>query len=634
MSKTAVRLVFLIKLYNAADATLTWTNGGTSALMMDSSFAAMRKHAGARAAFFQSKAQQWVQVWEGWNQASEYCKSDGQRLCRVDEICKNGEGSAPVGGTVKGDWFSPVVEKKGKYVYVGDAFADRLCKTFEPGWDETSETNLVKTKCCGDVDEAARAEFLQAKKAALPPPRVYKPGVDGALEPKYLHDYQSVLNHLQYWNRRKLTSEDFAKIDSLFQKKSNRFLGQELDMGGFNNVREAFEHMVIHALVSGRRLLIPPRSLMYFPEGGPGKIPDSLVQVGYMLEYDVTSTKHLSDFIDLDDMCGDGSPLACATPTEFVEAQSSAEVATSLADIAMQLEIFGYRETASAWEDNSITYGDWVKKLRNMSTVPPPITDALKMYLCFPSIDEVMKERPPSASFLAGEREAAEMTAQQKEAQLLHYPVSHDQRFLGQIAASVAFNDPDLERLMHRFFHDRVHYRPESFALAARVVAQLGLFQYSSVHLRRGDLQYTQVFIPLETVGRNIRGLLQDNEPMYISTDDPEDLQQISEGSGGRPIWRWTDFFTERGGNVLKDQNIDDKVVGQVEQIIAACGRVFVGTRYSTFSAYIPRLRGYLGAPDTQRYFNTQRYFGPLEKKYPVDGSEYMVEFPAMWEDV
>jgi hypothetical protein len=43
---------------------------------------------------------------------------------------------------------------------------------------------------------------------------------------------------------------------------------------------------------------------------------------------------------------------------------------------------------------------------------------------------------------------------------------------------------------------------------------------------------------------------------------------------------------------------IPDKYIGMIEQVICACGRVFVGTSHSTFSGFIPRLRGYIGAPD------------------------------------
>jgi hypothetical protein len=41
-----------------------------------------------------------------------------------------------------------------------------------------------------------------------------------------------------------------------------------------------------------------------------------------------------------------------------------------------------------------------------------------------------------------------------------------------------------------------------------------------------------------------------------------------------------------------------------VEQMVCAFALLFMGTRLSTFSAYITRLRGYYGAPDKNIYFS------------------------------
>ena len=71
-----------------------------------------------------------------------------------------------------------------------------------------------------------------------------------------------------------------------------------------------------------------------------------------------------------------------------------------------------------------------------------------------------------------------------------------------------------------------------------------------------------------------------------------------------------------------------------MEQLICAAGRAFVATEHSTFSGFIPRLRGYMGAPDTQIYFNTYRYFGPSDDHAEIEGQNYMREFPALWEEV
>ena len=73
---------------------------------------------------------------------------------------------------------------------------------------------------------------------------------------------------------------------------------------------------------------------------------------------------------------------------------------------------------------------------------------------------------------------------------------------------------------------------------------------------------------------------------------------------------------------------------GMIEQVIMAGARLFIATPHSTFSGYVPRLRGYLGAPDLNIYYNTHFYWGPLETKaaqVPVDGQDFYREFSALW---
>jgi hypothetical protein len=102
--------------------------------------------------------------------------------------------------------------------------------------------------------------------------------------------------------------------------------------------------------------------------------------------------------------------------------------------------------------------------------------------------------------------------------------------------------------------------------------------------------------------------------------------------------------------------DISRKTVGLVEQIVCASGRQFVGTKMSTFSAYIYRLRGYLGATDSSRPPSRTRYLtepqlpptskeleaeagkasGAQRKQYLAEttGNDYMKEYRTMWRDI
>ena len=78
--------------------------------------------------------------------------------------------------------------------------------------------------------------------------------------------------------------------------------------------------------------------------------------------------------------------------------------------------------------------------------------------------------------------------------------------------------------------------------------------------------------------------------------------------------------------------------MGVTEQAVCAGGRVFVGTRDSTFSSYIVRLRGYVGAPDTSTYVHTDVYSADMAtnalRNTHLDGSRYKMEWEQIWSDI
>ena len=166
----------------------------------------------------------------------------------------------------------------------------------------------------------------------------------------------------------------------------------------------------------------------------------------------------------------------------------------------------------------------------------------------------------------------------------------------------------------------------------------LGLFRFAAYHIRRNDLQYKEVFLSAEASYTNTEALLLKKELIYIATDetDPDFFAPFAEQ---HTVYRWADFFTEKGNFALKNVEIPPKWIGLIEQVICASARVFVGTKKSTFSAYIPRLRGYLRAPDTATYYHTSRYNRPKRppSKFnhrPVIGNDYMADYPTLWLDV
>ena len=218
-------------------------------------------------------------------------------------------------------------------------------------------------------------------------------------------------------------------------------------------------------------------------------------------------------------------------------------------------------------------------------------------------------------------------------------------RYLGQIARSIAFDSPAMDRQFKQILRDHVHLKGDIMEYAAMVVSILGAFQYSSLHIRRNELQYKYVWCSGADSYENIRPLIDDKEPLYIATDETKaGFFRSFEDRGQRQVYQWHDFF---GPDALFEETADvrvpAKLVGEVEMVICAMGRVFFGTKESTFSDYIGRLRGYLDAPYTQTLYHHYALTSDIEESSRISlsnpaklyvGKTYKIPFPELWEDI
>jgi len=128
---------------------------------------------------------------------------------------------------------------------------------------------------------------------------------------------------------------------------------------------------------------------------------------------------------------------------------------------------------------------------------------------------------------------------------------------------------------------------------------------------------------------------------VYIATDETKPGFFAPFEVDHPVIYRWEDFFTAKGKFAFQGVEIPRKLVGCIEQVICAMGRAFMGTLESTYTGYIFRLRGYVGAPNTEIYFHTLKYSGNVEAdrqvtwaKKPERGQMYQSEWRATWEEI
>lgn len=288
--------------------------------------------------------------------------------------------------------------------------------------------------------------------------------------------------------------------------------------------------------------------------------------------------------------------------------------------------------------------------VKDSSKHPTLAWSPLSYIVYFPSIqavEEAFADEGGVPKHVVHHRKPVEFTPEIYASKVIAFPScskgdwkEDDMRFLGQMAKYGAFADIQLAKAFKRTLRDHVHFPEIVFDIAAKVVHRLGLFKFSALHVRRNELQYKEVFMSSAQTLENIRPLLKAGEPLYIATDETSSgFFEAMEKE--HPIFRWDDFFTEKGGNVLKGIKIPRKLIGCIEQVICAGGRTFMGTLESTYTTYIFRLRGYIDTPNTEVYFHTLKYVNDIAKdramtysKKPEKGQIYQTEHRDIWEDL
>ena len=161
--------------------------------------------------------------------------------------------------------------------------------------------------------------------------------------------------------------------------------------------------------------------------------------------------------------------------------------------------------------------------------------------------------------------------------------VFFDNNLLGNFYLNLYTNNqPKLCKYVAR----HIHYNKEIFLEARKAIDFLG-GNYYAIHIRRGDFQYHDLKLPIETIYNNIKNVIPEGAKLYISTDEA-DKSFFSLLKQHYNIF----FYDDVKHLIFSDINID--LIGPIEQIICTEAITFIGNKLSTFSSYIYRLRGYM----------------------------------------
>eukprot|EP00549_Striatella_unipunctata_P020868 CAMPEP_0118681386 /NCGR_PEP_ID=MMETSP0800-20121206/4909_1 /TAXON_ID=210618 ORGANISM="Striatella unipunctata, Strain CCMP2910" /NCGR_SAMPLE_ID=MMETSP0800 /ASSEMBLY_ACC=CAM_ASM_000638 /LENGTH=175 /DNA_ID=CAMNT_0006577675 /DNA_START=62 /DNA_END=589 /DNA_ORIENTATION=+ len=150
---------------------------------------------------------------------------------------------------------------------------------------------------------------------------------------------------------------------------------------------------------------------------------------------------------------------------------------------------------------------------------------------------------------------------------------------------------------------------------------------YSSLHVRRGDLQYKKVKIPAEEWYENTKEVWKPKEILFIATDERNKSFFDPIVAKQHKVHFLDDYWDMAGLSALDPNNY----MGMIDTIVASRGRAFAGTFFSTFTGYINRMRGYHGMS------MKDSYYGWKERKYKthewvnVDHTAFSFEWPSGW---
>jgi hypothetical protein len=224
---------------------------------------------------------------------------------------------------------------------------------------------------------------------------------------------------------------------------------------------------------------------------------------------------------------------------------------------------------------------------------------------------------------------------------LLHFDAAHNvHRLLAHFYSMVHFTDPADDNYFKRFVRDFLHYHDSIFCAAGKIVKavqkeaesrgyhpdpETGAGGFSSLHVRRGDLQYKKVKIPCSEWYENTKEVWLPKEILYVATDERN--KTFFDDLAAHHDLRFLDDYWDFAS--LGD--LDGNYMGMIDTIVASRGRAFAGTWFSTFSGFINRMRGYHGMSMMDSWYSFLPKKDGVHKWELIDDARFAFEWPDGW---
>ncbi len=381
---------------------------------------------------------------------------------------------------------------------------------------------------------------------------------------------EPMLDRLFYWRKYPAVGSDFvATLDenaksvlatSAFGK---RYFVFQTWQGGFNNERMSYELAALTAFLTRRVLVLPPPYPLY-----------------------LLDSSSLEDYFDVDALRSAG--LEVITFAQFLDDVLRLQPPERPSEPVLH-------HHHAVW--NTVAKHPRVRHLPEFSIGGDGGQSCL-VYPTLPSGAELERARGwcVANARLLGVLDNADLM----QPEIVFVPT---RRLFDHYYSHFFFRDAAFGRQTMAVMRQSVRLVQPAFEWAATVLRQLPP-TFNAIHVRRNDFQYKVIrHVPVATIIANTRAALPPDEPLYIATDekDPEFLRE------------WRDLYTPQRIYSL-DANFSNTVakaptrwLGLIEMIVASQAKMFVGSRLSTFSGYITRLRGYMNATYQETHFTTDK---------------------------
>ena len=400
------------------------------------------------------------------------------------------------------------------------------------------------------------------------------------------------------------------------------------DCGRFNNIRMSLEIIFVFAAATGRTIVLPPNQNLRLEHG-------SNKPLGFETFYSFRSPEFRRN-------------VEVITMAEFIEREGGEKGVAKIHknDVERLQQLTDFCENR---KKSDIYCGEVFDKLhRHSDSMVAPFSDKDCLIFDVDTYKDLAAEANGATREIVkqfcGTRRPVLYTQQLASSDILHFDTfERDHRLLAHFYNFVLFTDAAIDNYYKRFVRDFMHYNDNIFCAAGKIVRLIqqealergfsiddeGGGGYTSLHVRRDDLQFRDALISDDKWWDNTKEIYKEKELLYIATDE-KDRKFFDHFADSHDLRFLDDYW-----DVLDLGSLDKELLGMLDSIVASRGRAFVGTYFSTFTGYIMRMRGYHGMSKLTNYYSWNPTKFEMQKgAFFVPSTSFEREYAVGWVDI